>query len=67
MRLLSYPQLRERGVPYTREHLRRLIADNRFPAPVALSNKRIAWVEDEVSDWIANLAARRPQYAKQAA
>jgi prophage regulatory protein len=67
MRLLSYHQLRDRGVPYTREHLRRLIADNRFPAPVALSNKRIAWVESEVSDWIADLAARRPQHEKRAA
>ena len=67
MRLLSYPQLRDRGVPYTREHLRRLIAEQKFPAPIALSNKRIAWVEDEVSDWIANVAARRVHYAKQAA
>ena len=67
MRLLSYPQLRDRGVPYTREHLRRLIAEQKFPAPIALSNKRIAWVEDEVSDWIANVAARRVHYAKHAA
>ena len=67
MKLLSYPQLRERGVPYTREHLRRLIDAGRFPQPVALSNKRIAWVESEVSDWIGALVAARPEQRQHAA
>lgn len=67
MKLINYNQLRERGVPYTREHLRRLIADQQFPAPVPLSKKRIAWIEDEVSAWIAEAIARRPQHDKRAA
>lgn len=63
MRLLSYDRLREdKGVPYTRVHLARLIKAGTFPQPVPLSNKRIAWVEKEVDDWIEQKAAERDRF-----
>jgi prophage regulatory protein len=60
MRLLSYDRLRDKGVPYTREHLARLVKSGKFPPPVSLSNKRIAWVESEVDDWLVQIIANRP-------
>ena len=59
MRLLNYTSLRDRGIPYTRVHLARLIKDNKFPKPVALSNKRIAWVETEIDEWLGALIEKR--------
>lgn len=56
-RLLEYRDLRDRGVPYSEEHLRRLALDGKFPRPVKLTKSgpgsRKAWVEAEISAWIA--------------
>jgi prophage regulatory protein len=52
MRLLTFPQLQGRGIPYCRDHLRRKWRAGEFPAPVELSPTRIAWVEEEVNAWI---------------
>jgi len=60
MRFLNYSALRDKGVPYTRVHLNRLINADKFPAPIALSNKRIAWVESEIDEWMARLVENRP-------
>lgn len=63
--LLPYQKLRAKGIPYTREHLRRLIEAGKFPAPVVLSetasgrHARIAWVESEVDAWIERLVNQR--------
>ena len=60
MRLLEFKQLRpEKGVPYCRDHLRRLIIGGRFPRPVHVSERRICWIEGEVDAWIeSRLRAR---------
>ncbi len=65
-RLLRYNQLKpEKGVPYTREHLARLVKARKFPPPVVLAEdehgnaKTIAWIEDEVDTWRDELAAKR--------
>jgi prophage regulatory protein len=60
MRLLPYEDLRrKKGIPYCRDHTRRLSKIGRFPKPVQLSNRRIAYVEEEIDAWIAaKLAAR---------
>jgi len=66
MRLVCFSQLKpEKGIAYTRRHLQRLAKTGKFPAPVPLSEARIAWLEAEVDDWIAARAADRTQ--KQAA
>jgi prophage regulatory protein len=62
LRLLDFVQLKPlKGVPYHRDHLRRLIKAGLFPPPVALSDSRIAWIESEIDAWIiAKAAQRRP-------
>jgi prophage regulatory protein len=62
LRLVSYPQLKSRGIPYSRSHLRRLEASGQFPRHVTLGEglgALIAWPEHEVDGWIAEKMARR--------
>lgn len=40
-----------------------LRADGRFPQPVALGERRIAFVRSEVHEWIADRIAARPARA----
>ena len=62
MKILGYDQLKpEKGIPYTRRHLQRLVKTRDFPTPISLSDARIAWLEAEIDDWIAARAAERPQ------
>jgi predicted DNA-binding transcriptional regulator AlpA len=60
VKFLSYPELKSlKGIPYTRRHLRDLVAAGKFPRPVELSEARIAWIEDEIDQWQADKAAQR--------
>ena len=63
MRVLSLSELRSvKGIPYSREHLRRLMIAGRFPKPVKLGpavNSRAAWPEEEVDQWLAARTAER--------
>jgi prophage regulatory protein len=62
IKLLSYPQLKLRGIPYSRSHLRRLEATGHFPQHITLGEglgALIAWPEHEVDQWIAERMARR--------
>jgi prophage regulatory protein len=59
MRILTYGQLKEKGIPYCREQVRRKAKAGSFPAPIPLSDRRIAWIESEVDAWLAERASRR--------
>ena len=60
MKFLTFAQLKtEKGVPYTRRHLRDLCKEGKFPKPVELSEARIAWLEHEVDEWLAAKVAAR--------
>jgi predicted DNA-binding transcriptional regulator AlpA len=53
MRVISFAQLKpEKGVPFTRRWLARMIGEGTFPKPVRLSARRIAWREEDVDRWI---------------
>jgi prophage regulatory protein len=73
MRIVSFEELRPlKGIVYSRDHLRRLCDDGKFPKPIRLSSARIAWLESDVDEWIAQRAAERDagstrQRAKEAA
>ena len=60
MRILTFDELKsEKGVVWTRDHLRRLCRAGQFPAPLALSSARIGWLEAEVDEWISKRAEHR--------
>jgi prophage regulatory protein len=62
MNLLTYPELRSHGIPYSEEHVRRLMKSGQFPKAIKLGphvNARKAWVADEIDAWIAAKIAER--------
>jgi prophage regulatory protein len=66
LKLLTFPQLKtEKGIPYCRVHLMRKVELGEFPQPIDLSDRRIAWLEIEVDQWVADRAALR--HVKEAA
>ena len=52
--LIPFSALRERGVPYCRLYIGRLVKRGQFPAPVRLSANRIAWKSTDIDRWIAS-------------
>ena len=60
MKLLSFDDLKAlKGVPYSRNHVMRLCAEGKFPKPINIGPKRIAFLESEVDEWIGNKVATR--------
>ncbi|WP_342588598.1 AlpA family transcriptional regulator [Salinicola halimionae] len=41
------------------------ISENRFPKPVSLGERNVAWVEREVDDWIASKIMERDEACEQ--
>jgi len=61
MRIIDWKQLKSMQ-PYSRQHIARLEAQNRFPRRVRLGNgprTRCGWVHDEVTAWLEERANRR--------
>ena len=50
--LLRLPQVEAR-TGYKRSSIYRLVAAGEFPAPVKLGERASAWLESEISSWIA--------------
>jgi prophage regulatory protein len=60
MKLLTFKQLgSEKGIPYSRDHWRRKCAAGECPRPIAISDRRVAWIESEIDEWVAARAAER--------
>jgi prophage regulatory protein len=60
MKLIDFKQLKpEKGIPYSRDHLRRRCKAGTFPMPIKLSDRRIAWIEAEVDAFVADQVAAR--------
>jgi len=43
----------------------RLMSQNRFPRPIKLGPRAVAWVEEEVDAWIEARIAERDQHLEQ--
>jgi prophage regulatory protein len=52
------------GIPYSFAHISRLEAAGKFPRRVKLGACRVAWVLDEVLDWIEERVAQRETHAE---
>ena len=60
MKLVTFPELRLRkGIPWTRQHVSREERAGRFPKRVRIGHNSIAWVEEEVDDWVEARIADR--------
>lgn len=60
MKILSYDDLKARGINYSKVHLWRLERDKKFPKRVPLSESRHGWLETEIDGWLAERIAARP-------
>lgn len=59
-RLLSYYDLRERGIRLSRVQLYRLFSEGRFPRPVRIGGGfRNYWIESEIDEFLAAAIASR--------
>jgi prophage regulatory protein len=56
---VSYDELRDHGIAFTRVHLNRLMDRGQFPRSVQISPARIAWRLSELESWKAALPAAR--------
>lgn len=63
MRALRYPELKSRKVPLSKPQIDRLEAAGDFPKRIQLGPKSVAWIEDEVDEWLRGRAARRSEAA----
>jgi prophage regulatory protein len=58
MRLLTYNELRDKkGIPFCRDHLRLLVRAGRFPRPIQIGPRRIAWAENMIDEYLERLEA----------
>ncbi|SFG13155.1 prophage regulatory protein [Novosphingobium sp. CF614] len=60
---LAFPDLKAKGIPFTRQHLHRLIRKGRFPPPLKLGEGTNRWIEDEIDQWLAERAMERSSRA----
>jgi prophage regulatory protein len=70
MRFLSYPDLRARGIPYSKMHLGRLMRAGKFPRSVKLTdaqNSPNLWHEDEVDALLVERVHARDSATPEAA
>jgi prophage regulatory protein len=58
--LVSYDALKAKGITFSKMHVWRLEKAGKFPMHVQVSTQRIAWVESEIDQWIADRIAARP-------
>ena len=58
-RLLSYDDLRNRGIKYSRTQLWRLIRAGRFPRPVKVAGCANSWLDTEIDALIERAIAER--------
>jgi prophage regulatory protein len=56
---LTFADLKARGIPFTRMHLRRLGRAGKFPRPVNLGANTVVWFASEIDAHIERLAAAR--------
>jgi prophage regulatory protein len=52
-KLITFQDLSaQKGIAYSRDHLRRMVNCGAFPKPIRLSSARIAWREADIDSWI---------------
>ncbi len=61
--LLPFKSLADKGIPFTRTHVWRLIKAGKFPAAVKVGERRLAWVENEVDAYLAERIAQHRNHA----
>jgi predicted DNA-binding transcriptional regulator AlpA len=64
---VSYPELRQLGIPFCRLHVNRLTKAGRFPEAVWFGNNRKLWRLSDIERWLASRPTKRPAASKEPA
>lgn len=59
MRILSFHDLRDVGINWSRQHVYRKVKAGEFPKPVHLGEATVGWIEAELNEWLKARAAER--------
>ena len=59
MVLLKMADLKAKGIDYSKAHLWRMIREGKFPKPVKLGPRRVAFVDSEIDNWLDARIAER--------
>jgi prophage regulatory protein len=51
-KFLRLAEVRNR-VPYSRSTIYQLVTQGRFPKPINLGERAVAWLESDIDEWIA--------------
>jgi predicted DNA-binding transcriptional regulator AlpA len=63
MRLLSYADLKDKGIPLGKCQLWRLERDRKFPKRVYPTARSVAWREADIDQYLADRGCSTPQMA----
>lgn len=66
-KLLSYDDLKQKGITYSKSHLFRKMKAGTFPNATKGAGSQVQWPEDEIDGYIKTLIASRPPRQGQAA
>ena len=58
-RVFTLATLREKGVIFHPNHVRRLVAEGKFPPPFYMTARRPAWTEAALDEWLEQLETAR--------
>jgi prophage regulatory protein len=56
---LRFRELAARGIPFSRQHIHRLIGSGKFPKPVKIGAATNGFVKTEIDAWCAEKIAAR--------
>ena len=59
MKVVPFNQLEDFGITFSRTHIKRLMDEDKFPRPVRVGERRIAWLESEILAWLEARVAKR--------
>jgi prophage regulatory protein len=60
-KFVTYEQLKDYGIDFSRQHIDRLERAGKFPKRVPMGANRIAWVEEEIIAWVKQRLEARAQ------
>lgn len=59
MKVLSFRDLRDRGIPFTRQHIHKLVKRGEFPSPFKIGANTNAWNDSEIDQYLKDRFAKR--------
>jgi prophage regulatory protein len=59
MKVLSFRDLRDRGIPFTRQHIHKLVKRGEFPSPFKIGGNTNAWNDSEIDKYLKDRFAQR--------